>query len=91
MRYEWDPSKAETNYRKHRIHFADAVVVFSDVSALTIDDPFPDEERYVTIGMDAFGRLLVVAYTWRGDDTIRLISARRATRSEQDQYSRGEE
>jgi uncharacterized protein len=90
MLYEWDPEKAEANYRKHRIHFADAVAVFADDAALTQDDPHPDEERYVTLGMDGFARILVVVYTWRGEDTIRLISARRATRSEQAQYARGD-
>jgi uncharacterized protein len=89
MRYEWNEAKAATNLKKHRVHLADAVAVFADDAALTLDDPHPDEERYVTIGMDGFGRVLVVVYTWRGGSTIRLISARRATRLEQDQYSRG--
>jgi uncharacterized protein len=89
MRYEWDESKAATNLKKHRVRFADAVAVFGDESALTVDDPYPDEERYVTMGMDALGRVLVVVYTWRGGDTIRLISARRAGRYEQEQYARG--
>lgn len=89
-RYEWDRAKAASNLRKHGIHFADAVAVFADESALTLDDPNPDEERYVTLGMDAFARVLVVVYTWRGEDTVRLISARRATRNEQNLYARGE-
>jgi uncharacterized protein len=90
MRYEWNEAKAAANLTKHKVRFADAVAVFGDESALTIDDPHPDEERYVTMGMDALGRLLVVVYTWRGGDTIRLISARRAARHEQDQYAQGE-
>jgi len=85
MRYEWDPAKAEANQKKHGVRFADAVAVLSDERALTLDDPHPDEERYVTIGMDAFARLLVVIYTWRGE-VIRLISARQATRAERAQY-----
>jgi uncharacterized protein len=89
MRYEWDPAKAEANQKKHGIRFADAVAVFSDEQALTLDDPHPEEERYVTIGMDAFARLLVVVYTWRGE-VIRLISARKATRAERIQYAEGE-
>jgi uncharacterized protein len=89
MRYEWDPTKAEANRKKHGIRFADAVAVFSDEQALTLNDPHPDEERYVTIGMDAFARLLVVVYTWRGE-VIRLISARKATRAERTQYAEGE-
>jgi uncharacterized protein len=89
MRYEWDPAKAEANQQKHGVRFADAVAVFSDERALTLDDPHPDEERYVTLGMDAFARLLVVVYTWRGD-VIRLISARKATRQERTHYAQGE-
>jgi hypothetical protein len=85
MGYEWDPEKAKANYRKHGIAFADAVSVFSDESAITIDDDNPDEERFVTMGMDAFGRVLVVVYTWR-EDNVRLISARKAVSKEQRQY-----
>lgn len=89
MRYEWDPAKAEANAAKHGVRFADAVTVFSDDQALTIDDPHPEEERFVTIGMDALARLLIVIYTWRGE-TIRLISARKVTGSERTHYARGE-
>lgn len=91
MRYEWDPAKAASNAAKHGVRFADAVAVFADDSALTLDDPHPDEERYVTIGLDALTRILVVCYTWRGAETIRLISARRATPGEQRQYAEGQQ
>jgi len=60
MEYEWDPDKAATNLHKHGISFADAVTVFSDTFALTAADDFADEERFVTLGTDAFGRLVVV-------------------------------
>ena len=90
MRYEWDSAKATTNTSKHGVRFADAVAVFADEAALTRDDPHPEEERYVTMGMDAFGQVLVVVYTWRGVDTIRLLSARRATLNEQRHYAGGE-
>jgi uncharacterized protein len=90
MDYEWDPVKAEANLAKHGVRFADAVIVFSDGRALTLDEPRTDEERYVTIGMDALARVLVVVWTWRGEATIRLISARRATRTERRQYAQGE-
>lgn len=90
MEYEWDPEKAKANAEKHGVRFADAVAVFFDENALTLDDPHPDEERYVTIGMDALARLVVVAYTWRDQAVIRLISARPATRNEQRQYARGD-
>jgi uncharacterized protein len=89
MHYEWDPAKAEANRAKHGVRFADAVAVFSDERALTLEDPHPEEDRYVTLGMDAFARVLVVVYTWRGE-VIRLISARKATRGERAQYAKGE-
>jgi len=84
--FEWDPEKAAANYAKHGIKFADAVIVLEDDFGLTIRDPVSaDEQRWITLGMDGLGRLLVVVYTWR-DERIRLISARRATRREQSQY-----
>ncbi len=85
MVYQWNRDKALANLRKHGIDFADAVSVFSDDLAMTISDDRFDEERFITIGMDAFGRVLVVVYTMR-DDEIRIISARKATRQEQQQY-----
>ena len=83
--FEWDPSKAKKNQSKHGISFADTFAVFEDPNAVTIEDFRNDEQRYVTIGMDAFGRILVVVYIWRGDN-IRLISARKAVRYEVKQY-----
>ena len=83
MKYQCDKNKAASNLQKHRIEFADAVSVFSDDLALTIPDNRFDEDRFVTIGMDAFGRLLIVVFTWRSED-IRLISARLAERHELD-------
>jgi len=76
---EWDRSKAKQNEKKHGVVFADTFGVFEDPNALTLDQQVGDEERFVTIGLDGFGRLLVVAYAWRGEN-IRLISARKATR-----------
>ncbi len=90
MGYEWDPAKARQNLRKHGVDFADAVTVLEDEAALTIRDPFSEQEqRWITLGMDALGRLLVVVYTWRGD-RIRLISARPATPRERRQYEEGQ-
>ena len=83
--FEWDRSKARQNETKHRIAFADTFGVFEDPNALTLDQQMGGEERFVTIGMDGFGRLLVVTHTWRGEN-IRIISARKATRSEVQQY-----
>jgi len=85
VEFEWDPKKAEANRRKHRIEFLDAVVVFDDDRAITLQDENPTEERYVTFRMDAQGTVLAVSYTLRGD-TIRIISARKATSRECAQY-----
>jgi len=73
MDYEWDPNKAKLNFRKHGVSFADAVTVFSDDLAMTVKDDNPDEERFVTMGMDALGRLLVVVYTWRGNRIMSIF------------------
>jgi hypothetical protein len=83
--FEWDRSKAKKNLLKHGVAFADTFAVFEDPNAVTLDDHRADEQRFVTQGMDAFGRILVVVYTWRGDN-IRIISARKAVRSEVRQY-----
>ncbi len=85
MSFEWDHNKATINLDKHGVDFVDAATVFDDSNAVTIDDPDHNEERFVTIGMDAYGRILVVVYTWRGN-VIRIISARKATKYEQKQY-----
>jgi hypothetical protein len=83
--YTWDPRKAEANRGKHDVDFADAATVFSDEMALNMPDDNPDEDRYVIVGLDALGRLLAVVYTWRGE-SIRIISARRATARERRDY-----
>ncbi|MFH7244275.1 MAG: BrnT family toxin [Spirulina sp.] len=88
MVYQWDSAKAAANLRKHGVDFADAVSVFSDDLAITIPDERFDEDRFVTMGLDALGRVLVVVYTLRGN-AIRVISARKATRPERRQYEEG--
>ena len=91
MMTEWDPRKARLNARKHGVQFADAVAVLEDEHALTMRDPFAhEEERWVTLGLDALGRVLVVVYTWRGE-RVRVISARRATASERRRYEESHE
>ena len=82
---EWEPGKASANRKKHGIDFTDAATVLSDEQALTVPDDVAVEERYLTLGTDALGRVLVVVYTWRGA-RVRLISARKATRRERRQY-----
>ncbi len=88
MRFEWDEQKNRSNYQKHGIDFADAVTVLDDTAALTRQDVDSEEIRHITLGMDATGRLLVVVYTYRDEDTARIISARRATRPERASYER---
>jgi len=83
--FEWDKSKDKENQSRHGIPFADTFGVFEDPNAVTLEDFRSGEQRYVTIGMDAFGRILVMVYTWRGD-SIRIISARKAVRYEVKQY-----
>ena len=83
---EWDQNKASSNLKKHGVDFADAASVLLDDMALTIvDDSVDEEDRFVTLGKDALGRILVVVYTWRGD-VLRLISARPATIGERRRY-----
>ena len=87
MGLEWDQRKSAANLRKHGIGFADAATVLHDDYAITIPEEGPDEGRFVTTGMDALGRVLVVVYTWRGN-RVRIISARAATSRERRQYER---
>lgn len=83
---EFDPVKAAANLRKHKVSFAHAEQALRDPMARRIEDPdSTDEQRFVTLGMDALGRVLVVIHTPRGERT-RLISARRASRGESEQY-----
>lgn len=85
--FEWDPEKAEANFAKHRVTFAEAATAFADARHRLLPDPdhSRDEERWLLLGLSAQGRLLVVAHTERGD-RIRLISARPATASERRAY-----
>ncbi|MGH7966370.1 MAG: BrnT family toxin [Candidatus Binatia bacterium] len=89
MDYEWDPAKAEANFRKHDVDFADAVTALEDELAITILDPDAEGEgRFITVGMDAQARLLVTIFTLR-DERIRIISSRKATRGERRRYEEG--
>ena len=85
----WDPEKARSNLDKHGIRFSDAEIILSDPNALTREDEYAEgEQRFVTVGMDAVGRILVVVYAHRGEN-IRLISARAATKGERKSYEEG--
>jgi uncharacterized DUF497 family protein len=91
MRFEWDPVKARANYAKHGISFEEATTVFGDPLSMTIFDPLHSEreDRFVTMGTSTQLNLLAVVHAERDDDSIRLISARRATRAEGRQYEKG--
>jgi uncharacterized DUF497 family protein len=91
VQFEWEPNKAAANLRKHRVSFHKAASALGDTLSTTFRDQAhsTEETRFVTIGASARGRILVVAHTER-DDTIRIISARRATRREREFYEQGE-
>ena len=91
MQYEWDVGKAALNLRKHGVDFAEAIVALEDPRRLEqVDHRFTyDEERTRVIGMGR-GRVLFVVTALRKDDTYRIISARKATRHEQDRYYTGD-
>jgi uncharacterized DUF497 family protein len=85
--FEWDPRTAGANRRRHGVDLADAASVLEDEQALTVRDEIGavGEPRFLTLGRDLLGRLLVVTWTWRGE-RMRLISGRRATTTERRQY-----
>lgn len=95
IKFEWDENKNITNISKHGVSFDEAKTVFYDPMALVIPDPehSVDEDRFIILGMSDAAKLLVVCHCYRcGDDVIRIISARKANRSESvsyDQYVRG--
>jgi uncharacterized DUF497 family protein len=87
--FEWDPRKARQNLAKHRVSFEEASTVFFDEQALQIDDPdlATGEDRFVMVGLSARLRLLAVCHCVRSPGgMIRIISARRAVKAEQNQY-----
>jgi uncharacterized DUF497 family protein len=87
--FEWDERKNFLNKEKHRICFEEAQTVFADENALIIHDPehSEDEDRFVLLGLSSMFRVLVICHCYRkSDEVIRIISARKATRSEQKQY-----
>jgi len=92
--FDWDPSKAALNLRKHSVGFERAATIFLDVRAVSIpdDEHSDEEERWVTMGLDASGSVLVVVHTFEEADSrrcrIRLISARKAIKKEREQYER---
>ena len=90
MKFTWDPVKGESNIGKHGVDFREAATVFDDPLSTTFPDADHslDEQRFLTVGMSAHGRILVIPHT-ETDDTIRIISARKATKHEREFYEEG--
>lgn len=88
--FEWDPVKARTNLKRHDVSFEEASTVFGDPHSITISDPLhsASEDRFVIIGLSYRLRTLVVVHTEKGG-TVRIISAREATRHERRTYEEG--
>ena len=92
IKFEWDKKKNDTNIKKHGVSFIEASSVFLDDFALLIPDPdhSVDEDRFVIIGLSNLYRLIIVCHCYRGnEETIRIISARKATKNETKTYERG--
>ena len=89
MKFEWDNRKAESNLKKHQVTFEEAASIFGDILAITFRDPDHSigEIRYLTFGISQNGVLLILSHTYR-NDLVRIISARRATRSERKIYEK---
>lgn len=89
LNFEWDENKNKINQKKHKISFEEAKTVFYDPEALVIDDPehSQEEERFIILGLSSKTNLLVVCHCYRESETkIRIISARKATKTETKQY-----
>jgi len=91
LRFEWDENKAALNSRKHGVRFDEATSVFADPLAVIFDDEehSREETREILIGHSVLERLLLVSFTQRGGDVVRIISARKATRKERRDYEEG--
>jgi uncharacterized protein len=89
VRFWWDPLKAGTNARKHGVTFEEAVTVFADPLAVIVEDLGHAENARI-IGMSGNRRVLLVVFVERDESGVRLISARRATKSERKRYEEGE-
>ena len=94
MRWTWDPVKNRANRRVHDVSFEAAILAFEDPLATTLEDPYPHERRWRTVGM-AGPALLIVVHTWPepdcgvGESVGRIISARKVTRHERKAYEEG--
>jgi uncharacterized protein len=88
LKFEWDPVKAKFNQKKHGVTFAEASSCFYDPMHILINDPdsAADEDRLILIGASSKAQILVVVHVDISGDTIRIISARKATKAERKQY-----
>ncbi len=83
----WDLTKADSNLKKHGVSFEEAATVIQSAMTVTVEDESSaDEQRFVTIGMSVKLRVLMVIHTYRDEEEIRIISARKATKKEQKTY-----
>lgn len=90
MHIDWHPAKAEANLKEHGVGFSEAATVLEDEYALTREDPDAlDKQRFVTLGLSGLGSLLVVVYTYREPNIVRIISAWKANRRQRLQYEKG--
>ncbi len=89
MKFVWDSDKAAANIAEHGVRFSEAVTVFEDDFALTCEDPDSNEEqRFVTLGLNSFAELLVVVYTYREPDIIRIVSAWKGNKPQRLRYEK---
>jgi uncharacterized DUF497 family protein len=88
--FEWDPAKAQRNLRVHGVSFEEAATVFAEWGAPVSDDPLHSEgeDRFIIVGTSELDRLLTVAFTYRGDEIVRIISARSSTPHEKRVYEK---
>lgn len=95
MKFEWDETKAESNYKKHQVRFEEAQTVFLDSRAIEFfdvvnsDNETHDEDRFVRIGISLKMNILIIVFCERDENLIRIISARRATKTERRIYEEG--
>jgi uncharacterized DUF497 family protein len=91
MEFEWDPNKAALNLERRNVSFPEAATVFDDPLSVAVPDPDHsfEEQRFIIVGASHRGRLLIVAYTERGEN-IRIITARELTRKEKEAYEEGD-
>ena len=90
MNVVWDIKKAAANIRNHGVEFSHGATVLDDPMAVTIEDTRHEEQRFVTVGSDILGMVLIVVYSYSGEEEIRLISARKATPKERRIYEQKE-